>query len=277
MEKIVKNWPLPFILALGLFLITQPILVRAFEPGVESQAPEEVGIEVVDGYSQVYYLLDGEKTFITDTRQNSSQVVTNGEYITWSKMINGRGQIFVYYIPSSTTTQLTFVGTNINPQVSEQGRVVWEGWVDPPDAEASWQIFLFDGTRIAQLTKGDVSINPSIEAGYIIFSRKDVGGTWRAVVYSISQDEFKDVSLGTNTKRPILQLGKIILDNETFPLTVDDLFLLDLPPLVTDEPETTSEQEILEELEAEPDETLPSGATSSATYEEGTPSGQIGP
>jgi hypothetical protein len=47
-----------------------------------------------------------------------------------------------------------------------------------------------------------------------------------------------------------IQDGKIILSgNRVFPLTIDDLFLLDLPSLTSNEPQTITEEEIIIELE----------------------------
>ena len=75
-----------------------------------------------------------------------------------------------------------------------------------------------------------------------------MSGTWRSVVYSISKDKAKEVSTGISSKHHKVDDGKIVLADGEFPLTVEDLFLLDLEPLATTNEVTTDD--IAQELEA---------------------------
>jgi hypothetical protein len=98
-------------------------------------------------------------------------------------------------------------------------------------------------------------MNPEIAGDYISYGRQDITGTWRGVVYSISRGKAKDITTGLASQKPEIRKGKIILKGdgeEEFPLTAEDLFLLDLQPLSSDEPETVTQEEIREELTATP-------------------------
>jgi len=274
---------IPLFVSVLIFIIGRPVLAQTL---TQEQALQQalvngdviVGSEIGNnGFRQVYYIFNGSKEFVTDNNYTSADPNIEGEYITWMSQISGVWQIFLYHIPTDNTVQITLTGNNVNPKISE-GRVVWEGWID-----GGWQVFFFDGTKVTQLTSGDLSMNPEIEGDNIIYGRKDVTETWRAVVYSISRDEVQDVTTGLSAKHPALENGKIILGRvgdkggEEFPLTVDDLFLLDLAPLTVEDevapsptpepqPETVTEEEIIEELEA---------TSSAEIIDTATPSGEI--
>lgn len=258
MNKFLKSWVIPTAIAAIGFLLVRPVIAQVISR--EDRLREyliaddlEVGLETVDGYQQVYYLFEDSKEFLTEGSQNIHHPSSAGEYIVWVTDVNGEGQIFLHHLPTKVTTQLTNFSTNLNPTLDRQGRVAWEGWV-----EDTWQVFLFDGVSVSQLTEEETSLNPYLEGDYVVFSQKDVSGVWRGVVYSISQKEQKDISIGQEMKDLSLNEGRIVLaDSGIFPLTVEDLFLLDLPPLLgpkepPEEPETVTEEEIIEELEASP-------------------------
>lgn len=283
MSNRIIAWLLPLIISLLLFVIVRPVFAQV----IESQAnlaqyltanAVEVGSEVGNhGFLQVYYVWNNSKKFITDDQNTNADPVTDGEYIVWMKQTGGVWQIFLYHTPTENVVQLTNSGTNVNPRISGD-KIVWEGWID-----GGWQVFFFDGKSVGQLTGGDISMNPDIEGDNIVYGRKDIAGTWRAVVYSISKNEAKEITTGVAAKRPALENGQIILGRfkgkggEKFPLTVDDLFLLDLDPLTAPDetpspeptpllqPETVTEEEIVEELQATP----------SAVLEEATQSAEI--
>lgn len=268
-------WLFPVIFAGLLFTVVRPIFAQAIEEPLLSLGDITVGSESRNGYHQVFYSSGGIKIFITEGNLNATSPVNAGEYIVYRKNTSaGADGIFLYNLTSANTIQLSASSNNANPVIDKSGRVAWEGWVDTPDAWVSgaWQIFLFDGTKVIQLTSGDLSLNLDIEGDNVIYGRKDVSGIWRAVVYSVSRGEAKDITTGITAKHPALENGKIILGRvngkggEEFPLTVEDLFLLDLAPLASDELETVTEEEIIQEL----------NATSSATLE-ATPSGEIQP
>jgi hypothetical protein len=258
MKKLIKSWLIPLVIAGLLFIAVRPTLAQLSEREatlIDYLVTNNVEVleETVGGHSQIYYVFEGRNTFVSEKELNSRHADSKGEYIVWASDINGAGQIFVYHIPTKYITQLTSSSTNLEPKVSRDGNVAWKKWV-----EGYWQIFLFDGKSVIQLTFGDPSINVGIEEDNIIYARRDIAGTWRAVVYSISRNETQDITTGTAAKHPALENGKIVLGRvgdsrgEEFPLTVEDLFLLDLPPLSSDEPETVTQEEIREELTATP-------------------------
>jgi hypothetical protein len=255
MKKFI-NWILPAVIAGTLFVAVRPTFAQlAQEQANLAQYlvdnDVEVGSEVIKGHSHVYYVFQGERTFITSDGYNNRMPNSKGEYITYVKDMSGAGQIFLYHTLSEQTTQLTHTSTNLDPKVSRNGWVVWEGWVAEVDG---WQVFLFDGTSVQQMSSGKLSMNPDIEGEIIIFSQRDISGEWRAVVYSKKENKYIDVATGEKTREPKLKGGKILLSQgkEEFPLTVDDLFILDLVPLATDKPSTVNEEDIIEELVATP-------------------------
>ncbi len=273
----MKNWLTPIIIASLLFVVVRPTFAQIAERQANlaqylTANNVEVGIEVVDGYSQVYYVFEGQKTYVNKNNQNKRHPHSNGEYIVWAGDINGAGQIYLYHIPTNTIIQLTNSGTNLMPKVSKSGEVAWESWVDE-----NWQVLFFDDKSVTQLTSGDMSRNPDVEGDYISYGRRDISGTWRSVVYSISKKEAKEVAIGISSKKPKVRDGRIILAGtgveEVFPLTIEDLFLLNLSPLSTSPTpspaptlEVVTEEDIVEELQA---------TSSAEMIDTATPSGEI--
>ena len=258
MVKIIQVWILPLIISTLLFVVVRPALAQIAEQQSSlsdylTSSDVIVGEETIDGYRQVYYEYQGQKTFITGGGLNNHDPVTAGKYIAYLKNIEGAAQIFLYNILSGTTIQLTNTGVANSPRVSKEGNVVWEGWVDE---NQKWQIFSFDGTSVRQITTGDLSINPSIEGDKVVYARRDLAGLWRGSIYSLFAKEEKDITLGNKTQFTKLKNGKIVFTlpgeaEEEFPLLAEDLFLLDLAPLATsDAPSTVSEADILQELSA---------------------------
>jgi len=124
--------------------------------------------------------------------------------------------------------------------------------------------------KITQLTSGDTSVNPGIEGDYIIYARKDITGTWRSAVYSVSKNRAVDVTTGIASKYPKVRNGKIILGGQgsekEFGLNADDLFILDLIPLTTTESAGTKEDQATES--AEVDNEIPETVTEDDIFEE---------
>lgn len=260
--KLIKSWVLPFAISAALFLIVRPVLAQT------AGLPHDVTVGTVSdesGFRQVYYEFNGSREIITSGRFTSADPITQGGLVAWISQINGLWQIFLYDLSAKVTTQLTFTGNNVNPRIDDVGRIVWEGW----DGN-TWQIFFFDGKSIRQLTTGDTSLNPDLSGDYISYGRRDITGTWRAVIYSIKDDKSVDVTVGEKARSPQIRNGDIYLGvgsgvEEKFPLTVDDLFLLNLVPLSATSsaspsavpspeptPETVTEEQITEELNASP-------------------------
>ena len=251
-NRIVKNWLIPLFVAVAVFFVIRPVLAQTGD----IPSPDAVGVESIDGYSQVYYEVGGGRKFITSGNINSKMPAFAGKYIAYITDINGLGQVFLYDLASETRTQLTFVGNNLNPKVDDKGRVTWEGWQDP---NITWQIFFFDGKSTRQLTTGDTSLNPNLSGDYISYGRRDITDTWRAVVYSINDNKSVDVTTGEKARNPKIKNGDIYLAAESlaeekFSLSVDDLFLLNLAPLSesTESSNIESINTILDELSSTP-------------------------
>lgn len=276
--QILTRWLIPLMIAVIIFGIVRPAFAQLIENRINltqylTANNVEIGDEIGEnGYRQIYYVWEGGKNFITNTYYSNGVPDTESEYITWmGQSTGGAWQIFLYHIPTGATTQLSASSNNANPKISK-GKVVWEGWVDN-----GWQVFLFDTVKVTQLTEGDLSMNPDIDGDFVTYGRRDITGTWRSVVYSISIKETKDITTGLGAKKPKVRGNKIILAGtgleEEFPLTVSDLFLLNLPGLTStsipspDVPGTVTEEEIIQELE-----TTPSGVPVPAP--EASPSGQ---
>jgi hypothetical protein len=260
--EMLKSWILPILVSVALLLILHPLInqVIAQEDSLREalvNGEVKVGTEVGNnGFMQIYYDIEGNKAYISNTNYSNSDPIIDGEYITWiGQSTGGAWQVFLYNILTKTTIQLSSSSNNTNPKISD-GKIVWEGWVSGVlPAQSGWQIFFFDGKSVRQLTSGDLSMNPEIAGDYISYGRQDITGTWRGVVYSISRGKAKDITTGLASQKPEIRKGKIILKGdgeEEFPLTAEDLFLLDLQPLSSDEPETVTQEEIREELTATP-------------------------
>lgn len=273
MKKIIISWFVPAIVSAGLFLMIRPVLAQTIDVPVIAS----VGTEAVDGYTQIYFNGGGLKKFITSGNINSKMPVFADKYISYVTDINGAGQIFLYNISTDTKIQISFVGTNLNPKVDNKGRVIWESW-DPSagSGQGTWQVFLFDGKSIKKLTSGDLSLNPDFGGEYVSYARRDISGSWRSVVYSINDDKSVDVSVGEDSRTPKIKNGDIYLAagspiEKKFPLSVSDMFLLNLAPLTSSNSGvSTLSGTILNELSASP-----SAAPEISLIPQSTPSGQI--
>lgn len=243
-NRVVKNWLVPTFIAIFIFFVARP----TFAQTTIVPNPDAVGVESVDGYSQVYYEESGNRNFITQGNINSRMSFLAGGYITYVSDINGLGQVILYALDSGVRTQLTFLGNNLNPKVDNKGRVTWEGW---SYQDSTWQVFFFDGVSTKQLTVGDTSLNPNFGGDYISYGRRNSAGTWRAVIYSIADNKSVDVTTGESARKPEIKNEDIYLGDgtEKFPLKVSDLFLLDFPSI---NESTSSGNPILEELSATP-------------------------
>ncbi|OGC49979.1 hypothetical protein A2716_02910 [candidate division WWE3 bacterium RIFCSPHIGHO2_01_FULL_40_23] len=295
--KFFKSWGAPLIISILAFGLIRP----SFAQAVAGSGPEEIisflasnnvpaGSETILENQQVYYEYKGNKNFITEGRNNSRMAFSKGEFITYVKDINGPGQIFLYNIPSQTTVQVTNFSSNQKPKVSKEGVVVWEKWIDD-----TWQIFVFDGTSISQITTGDPAINPEIEGNNIVFARKDkLTGEWRAEWYSLITGELRSIGRGLSAKFPRFENGSLVLGINT-EASESDIPLSDgsestesaiptLPPEIeelirdieistpsaspvetSEAPETVTEEEIRNELEEVPVLTEPEGAGAGTT------------
>ncbi len=207
------RWSASFVIAMLIFGLGQPTFAQIFEEDTNLAQylitnNVEVGSETVNGYQQVYYIYNGSKIFITDSNQNSTQAVSDKEYITFSTAVNGAGQIFLYHIPSNTTIQITSSSTNLQPKLSN-GKVVWERWV-----EDRWQVFFFDGISVHQLTSGNLSINPDIKNDQIVYASNNEQDEWRTVEYSLNSKQAVIVKSGLTARYPKFKNNKVVFELE---------------------------------------------------------------
>jgi hypothetical protein len=281
-----KSLIVPTTVAILAFVLVRPAVAQLAQEQQEfvdyiNSNDVEVGSEVVDGFNRVYYLYQGDKRYITSDGINAIQPDSKREYIAYVAQINGQGQIFLHNLLTNQSSQLSFSSTNLEPKVDINGNIAWEGW---EKESGKWQVFIFDGTKVAQLTTGDLSMNPDIEDKTLVYSRKDSSGFWRAVLYSLDDEKTIDITLGDKARAPKLVNGEIYLagGQDKFSLTAEDLYLLDLPSLTStsstepeelSEPETVTSEDILEEFE----EVETTESTSSATthIQESSSSGQL--
>jgi beta propeller repeat protein len=232
-------WIIPGFLAVIAFRLTTPALAQLADydtrlaqyllSNTPAVAAEPYGQE---GFEQIYYIFEDTKHYLTDDSFSHGAPVADHNKVAWMTKIDGKWQIFLYNLTTKSLLQLTHGGQNVNPSISN-GKVVWEGWVD-----GKWQVFLYDGTTIAQLTKGDTSINPEISGDYLIYARKDVSGNWRSAGYSLAAGKELDIAIGNEYKYPHLlgtkiQFGTLKTSRSNFPLTIEDIFTLNLGSLST--------------------------------------------
>lgn len=273
-KKYLKSWGIPILFSLGLFLCVRPTFAQLLpeEVGFSDYLIDndlKVGTDNDNGYTRVFYEYGSQRKFISEEGVNAGDPVTKGRYIVYSGEVNGVGQVFRYDVITESVVQLSSSSTNLRPKVSANGWVVWEGWVPSDD---TWQIFLFDGTGVTQLTAGDTSINPEIENEYIVYARQDVATEWKSVVYSKLEDKHVVLSYGDQNKDPKLVDGKILLRNKEFPLRVQDVYTLNFEAGRVDEDEvpTQSMEDVLGELNKDPF-VLDDVATESAAIVDSTP------
>lgn len=199
-KQLMSDWALPTVAGIALFVITQPVMASFIEgANMATVTAEQVefGSEPVAGYQQIFFKRNGAKTFITRDRFNHTSPVGRGEYVIWIKTVNGAGQIELYHLPTGAKLAITSLSTNQNPRVDEQGRVVWERWV-----EDRWQIFLFDGYEYNQVTTGDVAVRPDISADQIIYATQSKSGYWQSKKYTISSRQTELIKQGPEAAWP---------------------------------------------------------------------------
>ncbi|MDP2693187.1 MAG: hypothetical protein Q8O88_06170 [bacterium] len=211
-KKFILNWVAPILVASIIFIFVRPALAQIMTVEELSRYVLEndvtVGEETVEGFRQVYYMLSEEKIFVTSGKDNSRNPVVNKEYMAWVTEVNGAGgQIFLYHIPTGITTSITGSSTNLNPRVSDTGKVVWERWLDE-----RWQIFLYDGISVRQLTDGDVSVSADISGDQVVFVRQDKDKNWLTVRLDLSARSATVIAEGLQYKTPSFFEGNVVYD-----------------------------------------------------------------
>jgi len=206
----------------------------------------QVKAEARDERSRIVLLENGGETVLTHDDFNYQHPHLNGDWVVWSKQVRGAGQIERHHLPTNTTMQITHSGTNINPFVSRDGVVAWEGWDD-----TGWQIFLFDSLRTTKISNEAVAINPTIENGILSYATRGISGAWRAVLRRIETGEEQDVAVGNQYKKPRLEGGEILFAGAPkSPLSAENLFTLGLVSIAPPKPGDITVEDILEEIKA---------------------------
>ena len=213
-HTLFMRWSASLVVAMLIFGLVRPTFAQML--GTDTILAQfvvdndvEVGSEGGDnGFRHIYYVFNGNKTFITNSSYANADPVTDREYIAWMGQIDGSWSIFLYHIPIGTTTQISNSANNANPRLSN-GKVVWEGWV-----EDAWQVFLFDGASVRQVTQGELSVNPDIEGDDVIYARRDAQGGWRTLRHSLGTDEAVIIREGAIAKKPIFRDGTLVFPIE---------------------------------------------------------------
>ena len=114
---------------------------------------------------------------------------TKSERLVWQRLIDGRYQIVIYSLQSKEEKVLTSGSkNNMEPAVSGEN-IVWQAW-DGND----WEIMLFDGSKIKQITNNEVQdIGPVVEDKFVVWTV--VGDKEQvAQVYSLETGTIKDIA-----------------------------------------------------------------------------------
>jgi hypothetical protein len=202
--KVIRGWVVPVIMAVLVLIGVRPILDKMAQ-AAPPPLVTGVGVDVVDGYQQVYYVSHKKKTYITSGPLNHTAPSLSGDWVAYNEIVNGAGQVFLYHIPTDTTTQLTHTSTNQNIH-TDGNKAVWERWIGD-----RWQVFFFDGISVRQLTTGDVSVRPDIEGDSIVYAKQSLLGLWTAYQYTISLGITLPVGVGDDAAWPRLENGQVVL------------------------------------------------------------------
>lgn len=251
LDRSFRRLTVPVVLAFLLFYFVHPTFAQLLSDKERlaqllATGNVTVGAEKGDnGFSQIYYVFENKKNFVTNDNFPHGGTMSQGENIVWMEQIDGLWQVFMHNIMTGNTLQLTFTGNNVNPKVSG-GKVVWESWDG-----ATWQLYLYDGKVIRQITQGDLATNADIEGDYIVFARKNHAGLWRSEAYSILENKTVEVDVGNDTEYPHLDKGDIyvgppLVSQKKFPLKVQDIFLVDS----VSTPQSVTLESIQKELDA---------------------------
>lgn len=180
----LKKWGIPVLLAFIIVMGLHLKFLANSKPGLDRlqdylQTNQLLtGVDVIRGYQQVYYQLDGTKFYLTDSESNHNGVSSSHEFIVWQESINGIAQIFIHNVLANTTIQLTTFNFNTHPQV-DSGRVVWE-----TATEEGSKVLYYDGLEIVSLSNPDtLAIRPSIQGNQVIFAESN-GKNWQTNLFN---------------------------------------------------------------------------------------------
>lgn len=164
----------------------------------------KTGVELVDGYGQIYYEYKGKKRFVTNDDANHQSPVANGSEIVWLDELNGQYQVVLYSLETKQRLSLSFIGSNTNPSV-DNGKVAWQGvWNDRS------VIYYFDGTKVRRISSDVAAIRPYVHNNRVLYAQKR-GELWQAVLYDAKRNTSTVVTEGSANKAawPRFENGKI--------------------------------------------------------------------
>lgn len=147
-----------------------------------------IGSQTLDGYSQVYYVYNDQKIFVTKGNTNHAASKVSGQYITWISPNDGpEQQVYLYDALNKVTLRLSSYGTNAAVAMSGS-RVVWSKWVDE-----RWQLFYYNGFESVPITTLDGSASRvRMKNNIIVYTQyvpDDPDGTpWHVKSYDTNTD-----------------------------------------------------------------------------------------
>jgi hypothetical protein len=170
-----RSWIAAVLIGIGLFALCRSSFHRALLSS--DMSDPKVGVETIDGYSQIWMESGGKKTVLTKGSINSHMPAVCGDYVAWVQVHEGAGQIQLTHIPTKSKLSLTFLGTNVEPDVDCEGRVVWKRFEDE-----SWAIYGYDGTDIRKLSTEAVAKEAHIVGNSVEYKARDKSDWKRKVV-----------------------------------------------------------------------------------------------
>lgn len=206
----IRLWLISSVIGILLASVISPFITSAFVfnqtlSDIAAATDIQLQEETVDGYRQIYTMVNDEAVFLTSGSYNHTQAMAAREYVVWVKTVNGAGQIVLYHIPTDTRLHLTETSTNQKPKVTTDGHVVWERWM-----EDRWQIFYFDGLSVRQMTEGDVSVDPDILNDTVVFTRQSSDGEWSAHKVELKSRSSRVLMRGFDAKLAKWEAGEVV-------------------------------------------------------------------
>lgn len=191
------SFVLPVVLLLGIHtaaFANQPPSTNELNSYINSGGHLRVGSVVQNDYQQAYYEYNGNYFYITDEPYNHVNVVSQGRFMVWERVVQGRSQIVLYDAVTRADHTVASSGANARPAVDEFGNVVWQRWDG-----AFWQVYHFDyvNNSVTPVTREAYSsIRPDVQGGDVAYTRKDAS-SWRTYRYSVANQQREEVITGT--------------------------------------------------------------------------------
>lgn len=225
-------------------------------------------VKNIRGAGQIflYHIPTEEVLQLTHTSTNLDPHVSGDGKVVWERWIARQDnvqdqtgttqpsdlQLRSGFDPGSDSTSSAAISMPTN-QLSATPAAAPISGTSPTSLSEGWQIVVFDGVASKQITQSGTANNPYIEDDVVVFAETEYGDNWTAKAYSVKENKTADISTGKDALYPKIDRGKILLghqkNQQEFPLTTQDVLLLDLDPISGNVPQTVSEQEILLELQ----------------------------